>query len=314
MNKGFRQDEADLITNFVSRHASFNQDAGIFSAQQLNVVKSKIYELARRQDKIAAVIPRSTDTPEWADTVSYKMLDNVGMAKVVSNYSDDIPRADVEGKEVTVKVHTIALGYGYGWNELQISQALGTNLPARKGAATRSGIERKLDDIAVFGEAKYGLQGLLTHPNIGATTLSGQNWTAAATTAETIYADMVVMIDAISIQSNSYHRATHLLMSTVYRRAASSKFMANSKESAWSQFAKDFPDVTIVDDVRLATASSTGGQRLMAGEFLADNIELEVPMLFNQLPAEARNLEIVVPCLARVGGVALRYPLAFTKG
>ncbi|WP_423056875.1 major capsid family protein [Achromobacter xylosoxidans] len=41
---------------------------------------------------------------------------------------------------------------------------------------------------------------------------------------------------------------------------------------------------------------------------------MELPMPFNQLAAQARGLELVVPCLARAGGVVVYYPLSMAKG
>jgi hypothetical protein len=54
-----------------------------------------------------------------------------------------------------------------------------------------------------------------------------------------------------------------------------------------------------------------GAQLIIMGEFTDENIRFEMVMPFNQLPPQERNLEAVVPCMARTGGVNCDYPLAF---
>lgn len=310
----FRQDEADLIHSVVSKQAStFNQDAGIFSAKQLEFVKARVYELPRKMNPIAAIIPRATDTPEWASTITYRMMDSVGMAQIIANYADDLPRVDVKGKEISSPVRELGNSFGYSWKELQVSQALGTPLATRKASIARNVIDDTLDNITLFGDADHGLLGLLSHPNIGSTVLSGKNWVTTATGDE-IYSDLLALIDGITTQSKEYHVATHILLPTAFDRAARRKFVTGSNgKTAMERFKEEFPSVTIVTDSRLSTAGSGGKNLMMSGQFTADNIESENPMPFKQLPAEARNLEIVVNCIASSGGVVIRYPLAFTK-
>ena len=54
-------------------------------------------------------------------------------------------------------------------------------------------------------------------------------------------------------------------------------------------------------------------KQIIVGEFVGLNIEAIVPQPFKQLPAQARNLEFVIDCIARCAGVAVYMPLAFTK-
>jgi len=49
---------------------------------------------------------------------------------------------------------------------------------------------------------------------------------------------------------------------------------------------------------------------LIAYENSSDKLTFEIPQPFEQLPAEARSLEILVNCHARTAGVAVYYPLS----
>lgn len=148
--------------------------------------------------------PKKQLIPLAGETIIYKTYDTVGMAKVIANYADDLPRADVAGTEHTVRVKSIGASYGYNVQELKASAGLGTNLPTRKGEAARRSIEVKLNQIAMTGDAAYNLHGMLTHPNIGTTTLpSAKKWAQA--TGQEIVADLDALWNAVRLQSQGVH-------------------------------------------------------------------------------------------------------------
>jgi hypothetical protein len=68
-----------------------------------------------------------------------------------------------------------------------------------------------------------------------------------------------------------------------------------------------------MDMAELEAGAADSSSLALMGEFNAENASMQLVMPFNQLPAQARNLELVVPCLARTVGVVVNYPLAFTK-
>lgn len=290
------------------------EDAGIFFAQQLNWVRSRLYERLTPAMRAFDMVPVSTDIPQWAETITQRSYDSVGIAKVISNYADDLPRADVMATETLVKVKDIGDSYGYNVTEMRASEASGMNLDARKGAAARKAIDIKVAQIAMVGEAVYGLYGLLNHPNIGTTTgLSGVSWVTA--TPAQMLSDMNIITQAIPGQSMGIHRTTRIAMADNDYNLLSQKFVVDSGGKTVLQvYRENNPEVTLVPVVELRGIGSGGKNVFVASEFSPDNYAFEMVMPFNQLPAQARNLELVVPCLARVGGVNVTYPLALTKG
>ena len=311
----YRADEAQAILGLVgTTQATFNQDASIIAARQLDYVKGRVYESKRPNQIAASLLPRATGTPEWAETIIYTVHDEVGMAKIIANYADDLPRADVKGTEVTARVYTIGDSYGYNIAELTASAALGAQLPDRKGRSARNAIDNKMNQIALKGDSQYKLYGMTNHPNVGLTVLSGENWVLPATTAETVKSDLNAMYNAVLLQSNGVHTPNRMVLPLSLHTAASDKYLANNQgKSALQAFKDDHPQVEVVQSVEFETASSSGGKLAMCGEFNEENAELEVPMPFKQLNGQERNLEIVVPCYARTAGAIFHYPLAFTK-
>lgn len=287
------------------------EDAGIFTAKQLDVVKTKTYDRKTAQMKGLTLVPVATDTPEWAETVTYVTYDQVGMAKIIANYADDLPRADVTGTEHTVRLKSIGDSYGYNIAELRASAATGQDLPSRKAAAARKAIEVKLNQIALVGDAKFGLHGLLTHPNIGLTAVTG-GWAAATPAA--VLADCESLYSAVRVQSFGVHEPNVFALSSVLLSLLKNKLLPDSGgKSVFEKFSINHPSLTIEEVPEFAGAWTGGKDVALMYERNEDNLTFDVAMPFTQHTAQARNLEIVVPCEARTGGVVVYYPLALTK-
>ncbi len=293
---------------------AMREDAPIFFAQQLNYVRTQLYERRTPAMRWMDMVPVSTDVPDWAETVTQRSFDMVGMAKIISNYADDLPRADVLASETVVKVKDIGDSYGYNVAEMRASEATGAQLDVRKAAAARKAIDVKIAQLAMIGEAVYGLFGLLNHPNIGTTTGLNGDWDNVATTGDEILADMYAITAAIPGQSKGVHRTTRIAMADTDYNLLSQKFVADSGgQTVLAVYRANNPGVTLVPVVELRGVGTGGTNVVIAAEFDAENYAFEMVMPFNQLPAQARNLEFVVPCLARAGGVTVTYPLALTK-
>ena len=303
----FNQDEAQTAEQVFKKNGIIRQDAGIWFAQQLEAVRNRVYESPKFQSKLAGIIPRSSDIGKWAETFSYKVYSEAGLAKVVANYADDIPTVEVGGTEVIGKIVPIALSYIYNVQEVAISEATGQSLPARKAIAMRNGIERKIDNLTLVGDADYGITGATNNANIGTTTLP--NTAAWSTlTAEQILANLNAIYNAIMLQSNGYHRATHIVMPLSAYTQAASKYLSATGKSAMATFKEDHSDVEVIEAVEM-DASKT----IFAGEFSIMNIESIVPQPIEILPVQAENLSFKVIGHARSGGTAVYLPLAFTK-
>jgi hypothetical protein len=291
---------------------SLRQDASVFAARQLEYVKSRTYDRKLPPMKGLQLVPPASDAPEWAETITYYQFDTVGIAKVIANYADDLPRADVSRVEKTISVKTLGSSYGYNVNELSTSVALGTNLPERKATAARRAIDIKENTIAMVGDSEYGLYGLLNHPNIGETTITG-GWTAS-TPAATILADLQAIVTAVRVQSKGVHRVNRLALATAdYSLITTMPRSDNTDTTVAKFFLDNNPGVVLEEVYELTAAGDGGGNLIIAGEFSEENMWLERPMAFNQLPAQERNLELVVNCMSRIAGVSVPYPLAFTK-
>jgi len=310
-------DEQDVVVlqNSSMIKANFREDADtIFLARQLDYIRANTYDRQLPAINSDRLVPDDTTVPEWAENVFQYAYDMVGMAKVISNYADDLPRADVRATSRSVTVRTLGDSYGYNINELRASRQTGQGLDARKAAAARRAMDLKIADIKLRGDANYGLYGLFTHPNLPALVLTNAgDWSAL--TGDQILANLNQWVVAYQNQVKGTHTPNFLELAPKAYNAAATKFITGASGltpiTPLQWFRGNYPGITVENIWELTNAASAGTKDLgLLYERNADNIAHVFVMPFTQLPPEARNLEIVTDCMARSGGVNIFYPLA----
>lgn len=314
-------DDIDLAVIQSLGQRIFQQDAvefggnSLFFARQLDYVKATVY--ARKFPPLNAdlLVPDDTSTPEWAETVTVMSYDSVGMAKIIANYADDLPRADVRGMAQMVTVKTLGDSYGYNINEIRASRATGAGLDTRKADAARRAVDLKIAKIKMVGDPDYGLFGLFTHPNIPEVILPfGGPWDAL--TGDQIYDNLNTMVFTYQQQTLGTHNANFLALApTAYHSAATKFFNApvTSPVTALALFQSMNPGISVRNIIECRGADVTGADVALLYELSSDNLAHNFVMPFSQLPPEARNLEFVTNCLAKSGGVNIYYPLSMLK-
>ena len=307
--------------NAIMRQADgtlIREDAdGIFLARELDYVKARAYDVKYTELSGMRVIPSVFDTPAWAETITYRMWDEVGMAKIISNYADDLPRVDVFGKEYHSAVRTLGDAYGYNLQEIEAARGVGKPLDAMKSRVARNMQDRKLNQIIWTGDAPSGLQGALTHPNIthsaaAAGAGGGTSWDGK--TGIEMYKDLADAVTGVAEVSMQMHKANKIIMPGGRLTKLQTTFLAiegGSAMTVFSAFKQNFPNVVIETAEELANTAAGNTDSMMVGEFTEENMAHEFVAPFRQLPPQVRNLEWVINCLSRTGGVVLRYPLAF---
>lgn len=312
-------DADDLQAIMAQGHAmQIREDAdGIFLARELDYVKSRAYDVKYTELSGMRLVPVATDTPAWAETITYRMWDQVGMAKIIANYADDLPRVDVFGKEFSSRIRTIGDAYGYNLQEIEAARGTGRPLDAMKARVARTVIDRKLNQIIWTGDEDSGLQGAFSHPNITHSPVAAGASTDTEWSSKTgveMYNDVAAAITSIADGSMQMHRTNRVILPGAKLTKLQTTFFAvdgTDGRTVFSALQANFPGVTFDTAHELVGAGAGGTDAMFVGEFNAENMAHEFVQPFRQLPPQARNLEWVVNCLSRTGGVVVRYPLAF---
>lgn len=295
----------------------------IFFAKQLEHVKAGSYDIKYPQLKARTLFPVSMDAGSGSETITYEQYDEVGMAKIIANYGDDLPRADVKGKQFTSPIKSLAASYGYSLQEIRAAKQAGKPLVQRKANAAKKAILTKENEIAFKGDAATGLKGFLNHPNIPLVVLQADG-TGASTkwkdkTPAQILRDLHAIANSVNEVTKDIEFADTMLLPLEQFNLI--------KSTPWSQtgspvtimdvFLSQSSYIKKIESVHQCKGAGAGAlDRAAVYRKDADVLTMEIPQDFEQLPEQERGLESVVPCHSRTGGIIVYYPMscAFADG
>lgn len=282
-------------------------------ARSLEYVKSKTYDVKYSALKARSFIPVNTSTPAGADSITYRQWDQFGMAKIIANYADDLPRVDVLAKEFTTPVKSLGASYGYSIQDLRRSALSGMQLDTARASAARRAIESAMDEILAFGLPEAGLPGFLTNPNVPVVSLPTGAWAGGVTTHAQVLADLHYLVKTVVTNTKTiYIPDTMLLDVASFQFLAGTTIGADLNATLLQAFLRTNPHIKNIDmweKLDTADAARTGPRIVV---YLRDPevVEGEIPQEFEQFPPQPRMLAFDVPCHGRVGGTVIRHPLS----
>jgi hypothetical protein len=293
-------------------------DAGesAFFARETEYVMTRTYDAKPPALKAFSLIPFSSEMGLGATELTFRRYAEAGEAKIIADYAKDFPRADVWGEEFTVRVKDIGASYGYNIREIRASQTARKGLDQRRALAARRAIERKLNRMAFLSNPDERTFGLLDFPGVTETTLpatgAGGSKSWAAKTVDQILQDINILFDAVSVPTRGAEEADTLLLPiTAYRKLVNTRLGDNT--ITLMKYIKDnYPNIVKIEWLNELSGIGAGGtDRVMAGKFDSDHLELQVPNQFEQMPSEQHGAEFTSACMATCAGTILYYPQAF---
>lgn len=309
-------------------------DAGetLFFERELEYRKAQSYDVLRAPLRGMELLPVTSEAGAGAETITYEQYDHTGVAKIIANYGDDLPRADVKGLEFTANVRSIGNSFGYSVQEIRAAMMAGKSLEQRKANAAIRSMQEQWNRILFYGNADSKLQGWLTNPNIPTVApteeSSDGSWFDASgnlrKSATQILADMNNLANSIPILTNGAERPRRLVLPIQHYTATASTNAGTGTDTTILQyFIRNNPYIEEVEWANELTeaqltangVSGSGSGQLSGNVMIAydpnpDKVTFEMPVPFEQLPVQERNMEFVVPCHSRVGGVIIYYPLS----
>lgn len=297
---------------------AITSNASVFFARQLESIESRIFEFKKRELKNRQFIPVNTSHPAGAETITYRIFDKVGMSQVISNYADDLPRADVFGQEVTTKVKSLGIAVGFNVQEVEAAAMGNVPLDTMKADAQRRGHREKENRIAWNGDADSGLLGFLNNPNIpilaAPTGTAGFTWVLK--TADEILNDFRLATSQIREDSRGIFEADTCLLPQEQFDVIATTARSATSDTTILQFLKNNVEAYGITTFGVLNGeldnAFTGGTEDGAVFYQRDAEVLEqmIPKELTLLPVESRGLEFIINGHARNGGVVVRYPIA----
>jgi len=301
------------------RMENLDASENAFFSRQLEMTKARTYDRKYPNLRAREFVPLDPELDNAVETIRLRSYTQVGVAKLIASYADDLPRADVQANEATFGVKSIGVSYGYNLQEIRAAQRAGVAIDQKKAAAARRATEVIIDRVLATGDAATGLTGLLNVPNALTYTVPADGTGASALwinkTPVLIVRDMVGICEYIINQTSEIESPNMLLLPRAqFTLIRTTRFDSNSDKTILDWFRAQYPGVAVEPWYRMAGAGAGGLNRMMAYSMTPDHLQGAVPQEFEQLPVQERNLEFVVPCHARVGGVQCYYPLSVAYG
>lgn len=295
-----------------------------FFARELEYIKSKSYDIEFPEMKAFKHIPISTEAGEGAQAITYAQFEETGFARVIESYAEDLPRADIRGKEYTTPVKSIGVSYGYSVQEIRAAIYVGRSLTQRQANAARRANDQKINRLAWFGDDTYRILGLINNTNIPANFVPADG-TGGTTqwvnkTPDQILRDMNQVTNSIPAITKGVEMPNTLLLPIPqYTLIASTPRSSVSDTTILEYFIQNNPFITTVDWVPELQGAGPVVDAVATDIFIVydknpDKLTMEIPMPFTQYPPQERGLEFVVPCESRYGGIIIYYPLSLTIG
>ena len=298
--------------------------ASMFFARELDYVKSQSYDVEYPELTALRLFPMSSEIDPGAETVTYYSYDKTGMAKIISNYATDLPRADVKGKPTTAIIKSLGDSYGYSVQEMRASAMAGKSLDARKAESARYQIDYLNNKIAWCGDKETGLQGILSKDNDiplyvpVAGVSKSVKWKDK--TADEILADISGMLKQMARVTKKVEKPDTLaLPSEAYIDIQNRRIdgTATTVLKYIQDNIKDIPNIVSCPELDPAStdtnpyaADSNGQGVVLLFKNDARKFSIENPLSFMQYPVQPQGLEMVVPCEARTAGAVIYYPMS----
>ena len=310
--------QATFDSHIEGRLDAITPNTSVFFARQLESIEARVFEFKKRELKYREFIPVSNRDSPGAETITYHIFDRVGMAQVISNYADDLPRADVFGQEFTQPVKSLGIAVGWSTQEIRAAALVGVDLDGMKADAQRRGLREKENRIAWTGDPDSGLLGFLTNPNIpvlaAPTGTSGFTWLLK--TADEILNDVRLSTSQIRDTSRGVFEADTMLLPQGQFDIIAGRARSATSDVTILQFIRNNVEAYGITTIGVLNGeldnAFTGGTEDGAAfyERTPEVLENRIPMELQLMPVETRGLEFIINGEARNGGVVVRYPLA----
>ena len=298
--------------------------ASVFFARELDFVKSQSYDVEYPEFTALSLFPMSSEVDPGAETVTYYSYDKTGLAKIISNYATDLPRADVKGKPTTAIIKSLGDSYGYSIQEMRASRMAGKSLDTRKAESARYQIDYLNNKIAWNGDAETGLKGVLSTDNDVPlyTVANGAKGTTswADKTEDEILADITGMLKQMATVTKKVEKPDTLALSSDAYIEIQNKRIEGTATTVLKYIQDNIPDIKQIvscpeldaDSVETNPYAAASDGKAVALLFKNDSrkLSIENPLPFMQYPIQTQGLEVVVPCEARTAGAMIYYPLS----
>lgn len=309
MNRLWTQDNVQQALGFLVAQTTYIEP---------QVVRIKYPELFYKE-----IIPVDTAANEWAKSITFFSIGQVGSADWFNHMGRDVPIADIERQKHEAAIEMAAVGYRYTLEELGQAQMLpNTNLSIERAASARRAYEQFVHNATMYGDTRKNWKGITNHtlPAVINTTQTWAYWVSQGSASlVNILQDVNNVLTNIWQSSLTVEMADTLLLPLSAMTLLASTQLPNTQITLLD-FIKRNNLYTMQTgkplDIRavrgLDTAGASGNGRVIAYTKSPDVVKVHIPMTHRFLSVwQTGPLLFDIPGIFRMAGVEIRRPGAF---
>ena len=306
-------------------------NAGVFFARQLETIRARYFLKKYPTLKARELFKVSAEVPAGSNSFTYRTYGQTGKSKLLGPGASDLPRADINGTEDTIKFRSYGIEFGYSIDEIEAAAYGNINLDQMRGAAAMRGHEITVNEIAFFGEPETNTLGFFSDgtqiPVIekGKFPATKKPFTGDWSTAkpEDIVNDINGMFSEVWSSTNMVESATKLVVSqniynTLFDVARSPTATSDTTIANFivqnSAFLKSTDDIIPLRecsiDERHTNTKFIGKELAFVYDDDAEKFQYHISKELTFAPVQHRGLELIVPAHAKVGQIAFYKPKA----
>lgn len=275
------------------------------------VIASETYGLDREALEATTFVPRQSGLTEWISAWGYKTVTEVGMAKFIADYADDLPPIGRFLKTESVGIKT--LGVSYSYSEVELMQYLmnGVDVSRDDAETARRKIDEKVDRVILVGDEEQGVTGLFNNENVttdnSAVGASGSSELEKKTVAEIVATFRSAIDTGRRINKGTIKFDTVILPSDVYSYLETTDVSQYNQTTILDSLKSKFSDIKNWYKSDLLEGVGAGKtNRAVFYKKTPQILSYVLPIPFRQKEAQPHALHYKVPCYARVGGTVIK--------
>ena len=313
------------ITQLVKYAPLASLDAGenAFYARDLEYKIPEMLKFEHGRISARTVFPIDRRAGPAAEVITLRQMTQVGVARITTDYGNDITLAEVFTEETKSNVRSITAAVQNSVQEIRAAAMAKMPIDREKTDAAREAMLRLENKIAWQGDAVHGLAGFFTDANIprfdvptGASPVATP-W-AGKTGAEMVL-DMNLTVNPIAENTNGVEAANTLIIPRAqYNLAHTTRMQTGTDTTALNYFVNNSPyinslsDVIPVDDI--AGLGTAGKDVLIAYDKNPSKLVLNIPLDIEQFPPQEVDMVMRRIYHMRNGGVLIKKPLSIRIG
>lgn len=300
------------------------QQALSFMVAQTSYIEPQVVRIKYPELNYAQFVPIDTAANEWAKSITFFSVDQVGQADWFNHMARDIPFADIMRQKHEQGIEMAAIGYRYTLEELGQAMMLpGTNLTIERAAAARRAYEEMVHNCAMYGDSRKSWYGLTNHV---LPAIVDQTTTFAALVAEGTDTGIAAILQAVNaILTNIWQSSLTVEMADTLLLPLSVTTLLSMTQlphtvmnlSEWIRknnlYSQETGGDLLMRGVRgLDSAGASGNGRAIAYRKDPEVIKMHMPMTHRFLPVwQTGPIVFDVPGIFRLAGLEIRRPGAF---